>query len=171
MVNVGIIGYGYWGPNLVRNFFAAKDCRVKSVADARPERLQQLEKIYPTINGVKDAEEIIQDPEINAVIIATPVSTHFSLARKALAKGKHVLLEKPMTSSVEEAEFLINLAKQKKVILMVDHTFLYTGAVQKMKQLIDGQELGSRTRQPDANGVDLDVCKILSLCRRRTVRR
>lgn len=143
MVNVGIIGYGYWGPNLVRNFFAAKDCRVKSVADTRPERLQQLGKIFPTINGVKDAEEIICDPDIDAVIIATPVSTHFSLARKALAKGKHVLLEKPMTSSVEEAEFLINLAEQKKVLLMVDHTFLYTGAVQKMKQLIDGQELGS----------------------------
>lgn len=143
MVNVGIIGYGYWGPNLVRNFFAAKDCCVKSVADARPERLQQLGKIFPSINGVKDADAIIYDPYIDAVIIATPVSTHFSLARKALAEGKHVLLEKPMTSSVEEAEFLINLAEQKKVLLMVDHTFLYTGAVQKMKQLIDGQELGS----------------------------
>jgi len=143
MINVGIIGYGYWGPNLVRNFFAAKDCCVKSVADMRPERLQQLEKIFPTINGVMDAEAIINDPDIDAVIIATPVCTHFSLARNALAKGKHVLLEKPMTSSVEEAEFLINLAAQKKVLLMVDHTFLYTGAVQKIKQLVDSNELGS----------------------------
>ena len=143
MVNVGIIGYGYWGPNLVRNFFAAKDCCIKSVADARPERLEQLGKIFPTIRGVSDAKEVIYDPDIDAIIIATPVSTHFTLARKALAEGKHVLLEKPMTSSVEEAELLINLAAQKQVLLMVDHTFLYTGAVQKMRQLVDNQELGN----------------------------
>jgi predicted dehydrogenase len=143
MINVGIIGYGYWGPNLVRNFFAAKNCCIKSVADARPERLEQLGKVFPTIRGVQDAEEVIYDPDIDAVIIATPVSTHFTLARKALAEGKHVLLEKPMTSSVEEAELLINLAAQKQVLLMVDHTFLYTGAVQKMRQLVDNQELGN----------------------------
>ncbi|GAA4439441.1 Gfo/Idh/MocA family oxidoreductase [Pontibacter saemangeumensis] len=143
MVNVGIIGYGYWGPNLVRNFYAANDCCVKAVADARPERLQQLEKFFPSIRGVKDAREIIYDPDIDAVVIATPVSTHFTLGRKALAEGKHVLLEKPMTSSVEEAELLINLAEQKGVLLMVDHTFLYTGAVKKMRQLVDSQELGN----------------------------
>ncbi|MFD3002754.1 Gfo/Idh/MocA family protein [Pontibacter toksunensis] len=143
MVNVGIIGYGYWGPNLVRNFYAANDCCVKAVADARPERLQQLEKVFPSIRGVKDAREIIYDPGIDAVVIATPVSTHFTLARKALAEGKHVLIEKPMASSVEEAELLINLAEQKGVLLMVDHTFLYTGAVEKMRQLVDGQELGN----------------------------
>src|SRR3712207_5197019 len=120
MVNVGIIGYGYWGPNLVRNFFSAKDCCVKSVADARPERLQQLEKVFPSIRGVRNAEEIIYDPNIDAVIIATPVFTHFTLAKKALEEGKHVLLEKPMTSSVEEAEILINMAEQKNVLLMVD---------------------------------------------------
>ncbi|WP_162052631.1 Gfo/Idh/MocA family protein [Pontibacter pamirensis] len=143
MVNVGIIGYGYWGPNLVRNFYAANDCCVKAVADERPERLQQLEKEFPSVKGVKDAREIVHDPGIDAVVIATPVSTHFTLARKALAEGKHVLIEKPMTSSVEEAELLINLAEQKGVLLMVDHTFLYTGAVQKMRQLVDGQELGN----------------------------
>jgi predicted dehydrogenase len=143
MVNLGIIGYGYWGPNLVRNFFAAKNCCIKSVADARPERLEQLAKVFPTIRAVRDAKEVINDPEIDAVIIATPVSTHFTLARKALAEGKHVLLEKPMTGSVEEAEMLINLAEQKNVLLMVDHTFLYTGAVQKMKQLVEDKELGN----------------------------
>ncbi|PVY38690.1 Gfo/Idh/MocA family protein [Pontibacter virosus] len=143
MVNVGIIGYGYWGPNLVRNFFAAEDCCVKAVADSRPERLQQLGKVYPTIKGVRDAEDIIYDPGIDAVIIATPVSTHFTLAWKALAEGKHVLIEKPMTSSTEEAGLLINLAEQKRVLLMVDHTFLYTGAVQKMRQLVESQELGN----------------------------
>ncbi|PKV75511.1 Gfo/Idh/MocA family protein [Pontibacter ramchanderi] len=143
MINVGIIGYGYWGPNLVRNFFAANDCRVISVAEARPERLRLLEKIFPTIKGVSDAAEIIYDPKIDAVVIATPVATHFTLAHKALAEGKHVLLEKPMTSSTEEAELLINLAEQKRVLLMVDHTFLYTGAVQKMRDLVDSRELGN----------------------------
>jgi predicted dehydrogenase len=143
MVNVGVIGYGYWGPNLVRNFYAAKGCCVKSVADARPERLRLLEKVFPTICGVRSAEEIIMDVSIDAVVIATPVHTHFNLAIKALAEGKHVLLEKPMTSSVEEAEILINLAEQKGLVLMVDHTFLYTGAIQKMKQLIEGRELGN----------------------------
>ncbi|PRY06779.1 putative dehydrogenase [Pontibacter ummariensis] len=143
MVNVGIIGYGYWGPNLVRNFYAAKDCCVRTVADARPERLQQLEKVFPSIEGVRDANDVIYNKNIDAVVIATPVSTHFTLARMALAEGKHVLLEKPMTSSVVEAEILINLAEQKGVLLMVDHTFLYTGAVQKMRQLVDSQELGN----------------------------
>jgi predicted dehydrogenase len=143
MINVGIIGYGYWGPNLVRNFFAAKDCCVKAVADARPERLQQLRKIFPGIEGVKEADEIIYDPLIDAVIIATPVFSHFPLAKKALLEGKHVLIEKPMASSVQEAEMLIETAEQKNLLLMVDHTFLYTGAVEKMKRLIDYEELGN----------------------------
>lgn len=143
MVNVGIIGYGYWGPNLVRNFYATKDCCVRAVADARPDRLQQLGKLFPGIAGVAEAEELIYDPLLDAIVIATPVSTHFTLARKALAEGKHVLLEKPMTSSVQEAETLINLAEQKHLLLMVDHTFLYTGAVQKMRQLVDSNELGT----------------------------
>ena len=143
MVNVGIIGYGYWGPNLVRNFFAANDCNVKSVADARPERLSALKKVFPAIAGVRDAEEIVFDPDIDAVVIATPVTTHFLLAKTAILQGKHVLIEKPMTASVLEAEILINLAEQKNVLLMVDHTFLYTGAVEKMKQLVDSQELGN----------------------------
>lgn len=143
MIKIGVIGYGYWGPNLVRNFFGTQGCVVKSVSDSRPERLEQLKRIFPSIEGIMDAEEIFKDPGIDAVVIATPVSTHFTLAIKALTEGKHVLLEKPMTSSVEEAEILINLAKKKNLLLMVDHTFLYTGAVQKMKKLIEKQELGS----------------------------
>ncbi|PTX45324.1 putative dehydrogenase [Christiangramia gaetbulicola] len=143
MINVGIIGYGYWGPNLVRNFFAANDCMVKSVADARPERLQQLNKHFPAIKGVSQGDMIIRDSKIDAVVIATPVFTHFELAKKALNAGKHVLLEKPMAASAAEAEILINLAEKKGLLLMVDHTFLYTGAVQKMRQLIDRHELGS----------------------------
>lgn len=143
MIRIGIIGYGYWGPNLVRNFFAAEDCVIKCVADTRADRLFHLQKTFPTIKGVKDASDIIDDPEIDAVIIATPVYTHFNLAKKALSEGKHVLIEKPMASSVFEAEILMNLAAQKNLLLMVDHTFLYTGAVEKMKQLVDEEKLGT----------------------------
>jgi len=143
MINIGVIGYGYWGTNLVRNFFAAKDCDVKAVADERPERLQQLKKIFPGIEGLNEADDIIYDPCIDAVVIATPVFSHFPLAKKALSQGKHVLIEKPMASSVQEAEIMIELAEKKKVLLMVDHTFLYTGAVEKMKQLVEHKELGN----------------------------
>jgi len=142
-INVGVIGYGYWGPNIVRNFFSAANCTVKAVADGRPERLAVLAKVFPTINGVKTAEDIINDKEIDAVVVATPVFSHFALAKKALENGKHVLIEKPMTSTVAEAEELIALADQKGLTLMADHTFLYTGAVQKMKELIDTGAVGT----------------------------
>ncbi|MDP4260900.1 MAG: Gfo/Idh/MocA family oxidoreductase [Bacteroidota bacterium] len=142
-VNLGVIGYGYWGPNLVRNFFAANDCNVKAVADGRPERLAVLAKIFPSVKGVKDADDIINDTEIDAVVIATSVFSHFPLAKKALMSGKHVLIEKPMTASVAEADELIELAAKKGLTLMVDHTFLYTGAVQKMKEIIDSKVIGT----------------------------
>ena len=141
-INVGVIGYGYWGPNIVRNFFATTDCTVKSVADGRPERLNALAKIFPSIQGVKDGNDIINSKDIDAVVIATPVFTHFALAKRALENGKHVLIEKPMTASVAEADELINLAAQKGLTLMADHTFLYTGAVEKMKELIDTEVIG-----------------------------
>jgi predicted dehydrogenase len=139
---IGVIGYGYWGPNIVRNFFATAGCTVKAVADARPERLALLAKVFPSIQGVKDAADIINDPDIDAVVIATPVFTHFALAKRVLQQGKHALIEKPMTSSVKEADELINLAAQKGLTLMADHTFLYTGAVQKMKEIIDTGVIG-----------------------------
>jgi predicted dehydrogenase len=142
-INVGVIGYGYWGPNIVRNFFGAANCSVKKVADSRPERLALLNKIFPSVEGVASADEIINSKNIDAVIIATPVFTHFELAKRALQNGKHVLIEKPMTSSVSESEELINLSSQKGSTLMVDHTFLYTGAVQKMKELIVDQTIGT----------------------------
>lgn len=143
MVKVGIIGFGYWGPNLVRNFNLASNCRVVAVADARADRLIQLGRLYSHIKGYKDAHELLDNGDIDAVVIATPVSTHFNLAKTALLLGKHVLLEKPMTASVEEAEILIDLAEKRGLQLMVDHTFLYTGAVAKMKQLKDSGELGN----------------------------
>jgi predicted dehydrogenase len=141
-INVGIIGYGYWGPNLVRNFNSVPSCNIVAVADERQERLNHLQRNYPSIQGVTSADEIINNPQIDAVIIATPVFTHFPLAKRALENGKSVLLEKPMTSSVAEAIDLIELAEQKGLLLMVDHTFLYTAAVQKMKDMIDSGSLG-----------------------------
>jgi len=155
-INLGVIGYGYWGPNIVRNFFTATDCTVKAVADGRPERLAVLAKIFPSINGVKTAEEIINDKEIDAVVIATPVFTHFALAKKALENGKHVLIEKPMTSTVAQAEELIELAARKGLTLMADHTFLYTGAVQKMKELIDTDIVGT-PRYFDSSRINLGL--------------
>lgn len=143
MIKVGIIGYGYWGPNLVRNFFSHKQCEVIAVADGRQERLNMVTQSFPSILTVKDGDELINNPDIDAVIIATPVFTHFSLAKKALNKGKHVFLEKPMASSVAECEELMDIAARKNLILMVDHTFLYTGAIEKMKELIDSDALGN----------------------------
>lgn len=141
-MNVGIIGYGYWGPNLVRNFSLVNNCKVKMVSDFRQERLSVVSRTYPGIEVTTNPDDIITSNEIDAVIIATPVFTHFPLAKKALENGKHVLLEKPMTSTVKEAEELMSLAKQKDLLLMVDHTFLYTGAVKKMKSLIDDKTIG-----------------------------
>lgn len=140
---IGVIGYGYWGPNIVRNFFSLDNCKVKAVADQRDERLTLLAKNFPSINGINNAEDIINDDTINAVVIATPVFSHYELSKKALVKGKHVLIEKPLASTVAESEELINLAEQKGLTLMVDHTFLYTGAVQKMKELIDTGAIGT----------------------------
>lgn len=142
MTNVAIIGYGYWGPNLVRNFNAVDNCRVKWVSDLRQPRLDLISRQYPGIHTTTDVTQILEDAEVDAVIIATPVQTHYPLALKALQAGKHVLLEKPMTPSVAEADELGALAAAKGLVLMVDHTFLYTGAVQKIKELIDSKEIG-----------------------------
>ena len=143
MIRIGIVGYGYWGPNLLRNFISAADSQVLAVAEPRTEKHALIKKLYPGVTCLSNADELYNHPEIDAVAIATPVFTHFNLAEKALRKGKHVLMEKPMTSSVAEAQTLIELAEKKGLILMVDHTFLYTGAVQKIKQLIENGTIGS----------------------------
>ncbi|MFO0359304.1 MAG: Gfo/Idh/MocA family protein [Flavobacteriales bacterium] len=143
MINVVIIGFGYWGPNLVRNFSSIPDVRVKLVVDLRPERLQVARANYPQIETSTDIDSIWKDPEVDAVVVATPVFTHFELAKKALESGKHVLLEKPMTDTVAHALELIELSQKFNKVLMVDHTFLYTPAVQKMKQLIDDGTIGN----------------------------
>ncbi len=141
-MNIAIIGYGYWGPNLVRNFSMANDCSVVCVVDSRIDRLIEVKKNYPNIITTSNINDVFNNKDIDAIVIATPVFTHFDLAKKALENGKHVLLEKPMASSVAEAEQLIEIATKQNKILMVDHTFLYTGAVQKMKKMIDDNEIG-----------------------------
>ncbi len=142
-LRVGVIGLGYWGPNLVRNLKKIKEVEVKAIADISTQRLGELSNDYPAISIVtKDPYELINSGEIDAVIIATPVRTHFKLAKKSLESGKHVLVEKPMTSKVSEAEELIYLALRKKLILMVDHTFVYSAQVKKIKELIDKGDIG-----------------------------
>ncbi len=142
-MKIGVIGCGYWGPNLIRNFNLLDDVEVVAVSDLREERLGFIRKLYPNIKVVSaDCNDILHNKEIDAVVIATPVSTHFSLGMEALEQGKHLLMEKPMTATSEQAEVLIETAKRKNLTLMVDHTFIYTGAVRKIKELIDGGELG-----------------------------
>ena len=158
-MNIAIIGYGYWGPNLVRNFSLVNNCKVKMVSDFRQDRLVIVSKTYPGIKVSTDPDDILLSKEIDAVVIATPVFTHFSLAKKALENGKHVLLEKPMTSTIKEAEELMNLAKQKGLLLMVDHTFLYTGAVMKMKQLINEKTIGE-IQYFDSSRINLGLFQI-----------
>lgn len=142
MIQVGVIGYGYWGPNLVRNFMAAPGSSVVAVADLREERLQPLRKLYPSLKGEKDAGSIINDPGVDAVIIATPVASHFDLAMAALKAGKHVLVEKPLATTSDQARQLIDVAAARNLVLLVDHTFVYTDAVRKMRELISTGALG-----------------------------
>lgn len=142
MVKIGVIGYGYWGPNLVRNFFETPDCIVKSVTDLRPDRLSLVKKHYPSIEVTPDINHLLHDRAIDGIVVATPVSTHFSLGQKVINADKHLLLEKPMASSLSEALRLVELAKKKKKLLMVDHTFVYKDAVKKIKKLIEIGEIG-----------------------------
>lgn len=143
MIRIGVIGYGYWGPNIVRNFHSTDGARVVSISDKNSGILVKLHKEYPELNITDDAEKILKSKEIDAVAIVTPVSTHYQLARKALQNGKHVFVEKPFTSNYVQAEELIEMAETKKLKIMVDHTFLFTGAVRKIKELICSGELGN----------------------------
>ncbi|HEV3096078.1 MAG TPA: Gfo/Idh/MocA family oxidoreductase [Candidatus Dormibacteraeota bacterium] len=141
-VRIGVIGYGYWGPNLVRNFSEVPGSQVWAVSDKRPELLAQAHARYPAINVTADSHAMIEDPLVEAVVIMTPVSTHFDLAMEALQAGKHVLVAKPIATSSEQASRLIEEAARRRLVLMVDHTFLYTGAVRRIKELVDSGSLG-----------------------------
>lgn len=142
MVRAAVIGLGYWGPNLVRNFASVLGPDLRIVCDQCPDRVRSIERNYPSTRGVTDVNEVFTDPEIDAVAIATPVSTHFPLAKAALLAGKSVFVEKPLTRTSAEAEELIDLARAKGLVLMVDHVFLHNNAVKKMKDLADTGELG-----------------------------
>ena len=142
MIRIGVIGHGYWGPNIVRNLHALDSARVVAVCDKSPEAQSRAKHAYPDVQVTSDATEILRSPDIDAVAIVTPVWTHFELAKAALENGKHVFLEKPLTSNATQAEELIELAQKKNLKIMVDHTFLFTGAVKKIRQLIDQGELG-----------------------------
>lgn len=142
MIQVGVIGYGYWGPNIVRNLHALNSVQVKMVCDANPAALGRAQRAYPTLRAASDPTEILRSSEIDAVAIVTPVWTHYELAKLALENGKHVFVEKPFTSNSEQAEELIELAARKKLSIMVDHTFLFTGAVRKIRELTESGILG-----------------------------
>jgi predicted dehydrogenase len=142
MIGIGVIGYGYWGPNLVRNFAEVADATVVSVSDLNPKRLELVRSRYPTIETTTDLSDLLADPRIDAIAIATPISTHFDLALRVLRAGKHVLVEKPLATTSEQALRLLEEATRRNLVLMVDHTFVYTGAVRKIKELVMSQRLG-----------------------------
>ncbi|NQV46745.1 MAG: Gfo/Idh/MocA family oxidoreductase [Rhodospirillaceae bacterium] len=140
-LKIGIVGYGYWGPNLVRNFTATEGCDVVAVCDRSEDRLAQVSKLYPTAQTYREFDDFL-GCGLDAVAVATPVASHYPLAMQALEAGKHVLIEKPMAESSEQAEKLIAEAAKRELTLMVDHTFIYTGAVRKIHELYKNGELG-----------------------------
>ena len=142
MIKFGVIGYGYWGPNIVRNLSALEGCQVVGICDQTPAARKRIQAAYPDIPIYSDCNELIRLPEVDAIAVITPVWTHYELAKAALESGKHVFVEKPFTSTVAQAEELINLAEQKNLQIMVDHTFLFTGAVRKIHKLLKDGTLG-----------------------------
>jgi len=142
MLNVGVVGFGYWGPNIVRNFSSVDGARVTMVCDKRVEALKSLKRDFPAINVTSSADDILLSPSIDVVAIVTPVSSHYELAKRALENGKHVFVEKPFTATSEQAQELIELAEWKNLTIMVDHTFIYTGAVKAAQKYIQDGTLG-----------------------------
>ncbi|HVZ19095.1 MAG TPA: Gfo/Idh/MocA family oxidoreductase [Terriglobales bacterium] len=142
MIKVAVIGYGYWGPRIVRNFHAAENCQVVAIGDKNTARLKRAGVDFPGIEVTDDIGSVLASPNVDAVAIVTPVWTHFELAEAALRNGKHVFVEKPFTSTAEQGEKLIELAERKNLQIMVDHTFLFTGAVRKIRQLVEEGALG-----------------------------
>jgi predicted dehydrogenase len=142
MLNIGVVGYGYWGPNVARNFHAATGANLVAVSDISEKRLALAQNQFPFIKGLKDPLDLIRSADVDAVAIVTPVFAHYEMAKAALLAGKHIFVEKPFTSTSAQARELIDLAAKMNLKIMVDHTFLFTGAVKKIKQVIDSGELG-----------------------------
>ena len=156
MINVAVIGCGYWGPNLIRNFCEVSEARVIACSDTRESRLNYIKQRFPFIKTYQNYIDILNDKTIDAVSIATPVSTHFKIAKEALLAGKHVLVEKPITTKSKDAEELVEIAKSNKKTLMVGHTFEYSGAVHKIKEIVDSKEIGD-IYYFDSNRVNLGL--------------
>jgi predicted dehydrogenase len=142
MVKFGVVGYGYWGPNVVRNLDHLEEAEVVAVCDKSAAARKKVARAYPDVRVTDNAAELMSSPEIDAIAVVTPVWTHYELAKAALQNGKHVFVEKPFTSSADQAQELIDLAARKNLKIMVDHTFLFTGAVTKIKQLLQDGALG-----------------------------
>jgi predicted dehydrogenase len=141
-VRMGVIGYGYWGPNIVRNLAALDACDLVAVCDKNPAALKRAARAYPGVRATTDFSDILRSPDIDAVAIVTPVWTHFELAKAALENGKHVFVEKPFTCTSAQAEELVELADRRKLTIMVDHTFLFGGPVMKIRELVESGALG-----------------------------
>ncbi|HEY1787174.1 MAG TPA: Gfo/Idh/MocA family oxidoreductase [Verrucomicrobiae bacterium] len=141
-LKVGVIGCGYWGPNLARNLRSLPDCNLKMMSDLSEQRLGHLKSLYPEIEGVTDYRHLLNGTGLDAIVIATPVKAHYPLAKACLSAGKHTFIEKPMALSTAECEELIDIARRKSLVLMVGHTFLYSPAVRKIKEIVDHGDLG-----------------------------
>jgi len=141
-LNIGVVGCGYWGPNLIRNFSALPDCTVRYVCDKDEKRLAHMKQLYASVETTKDFDQIVRDKEVDAVVVATHVHLHYELAKKALLAGKHAFVEKPMTQTSEQANELVQLAAKKKLTLMVGHTFIYSSPVRRIKEIIQSGDIG-----------------------------
>ncbi len=141
-ISVGVVGCGYWGPNLIRNFRSLADCRLKSICDVSEDRLRHLQSLYPEVETETKYDKLLGDASLDAIVVATSVKHHFPMAKASLLAGKHTFIEKPMAASLEQCEELVALAKKQGLILMVGHTFLYSPAVRKIKELVDKGDVG-----------------------------
>jgi len=141
-LQIAVVGCGYWGPNLIRNVQSLPNCQVNYICDTDPKRLDHMKSLYPDINTTTSFDDVIHDDRVEAIMIATPVTTHFELGQKSLKAGKHTFIEKPLATTSEECHKLIEIADAGSLTLMVGHTFIYTAAVRKMKQLVEADELG-----------------------------
>lgn len=141
-LNIGVVGLGYWGPNLARNFNSLSDCNLKTVCDLDQERLAHIKSLYPDVVGESDFDRLLEDPDLDAIVVATAVRFHYPLAKASLLAGKHTFIEKPLASSIEESEELVSLAEEKGLILMVGHTFLYSPPIRKIKEIVDSGDIG-----------------------------
>jgi len=141
-IAVAVVGCGYWGPNLIRNFNALPECKVRYVCDKDEKRLAHMKQLYPSVEPTKDFEKIVGDKEVDAVVVATPVHLHYEMAKKALQAGKHTFVEKPMTQTSAQANELVQIAAKKKLTLMVGHTFIYSAPVRRIKEIVKSGDIG-----------------------------